>query len=171
MALPAYQRALIRLAKGVGYAPPPHAWRDQLLKLNGEFRRSPLDLGGRVALEIMIIGAGAYGLTMSFWSDALGQDLPFFRGMFIVLIGLGLYLVRLNGIWYKFAHGSISALRGKGKVLWQENLADLTYVVLAGRSINPFLTLRWPHRRRRIELYDSLLRELSPSVADRAARP
>ena len=94
----------------------------------------------------------------------MGQDAPFFGGMSVVLVALGLYLVSRNGIWYGFADGSITALRGRGKVRWSENLADLQYVVYTKGQLNPILTLRWPHRKRRIEFYASLRRELSPSV-------
>ena len=164
MALRPYQRALIGLASAAGYSPPPAAWRDQLIRLNGEFRRSAQDLGILVFIETIVIGAGVSLAVASFWGDSLGQDSPFFGGMAVVLVALGLYLVSRNRTWYRLADGSITALRGRGKVLWSENLADLQYVVYTKGQLNPFLTLHWPHRRRRIELYSSLLRELSPSA-------
>jgi hypothetical protein len=127
------------------------------------------DLGILIFIETMVIGAGASLAIASLWGNSMGQDAPFFGGMSVVLVALGLYLISRNGIWYRFAGGSITALRGRSKVLWSENLVDLKYVVYTKGQRNPFLTLRWPHRKRRIELYTSLRRELSPSVTARAA--
>lgn len=168
MALRPYQRVLIGLASAAGYSPPPVAWRDQLPRVNGDFRRSVQGLGILIFIETMVVGAGASLAIASLWGNAMGQDALFFGGMSVVLVALGLYLVSRNRIWYRFAGGSITALRG-GKVLWSENLADLEYVVYTKGQLNSFLTLHWPRRRRRIELYTSLRRELSPSVTARAA--
>lgn len=169
MALRPYQRALIGLARAAGYSPSSAAWRDQLSRVSGDFRRSVRDLGILIFIETMVIGAGASLAIASLWGNAMGQDAPFFGGMSVVLVALGLYLVSRNSIWYRFAGGSITALRGRAKVLWSENLADLEYVVYTKGQLNSFLTLHWPRRRRRIELYTSLRRELSPSVTARAA--
>lgn len=57
MALRPYERVLIGLASAVGYSPPPVAWRDQLSRVNGDFRRSVHDLGILILIETMVIGA------------------------------------------------------------------------------------------------------------------
>lgn len=165
MALRPYQRALIGLAAAAGYTPTPQAWRDQLLKINGEFRRSAPDMGLRVAFEIMLLAVGTFGAAANLRNYAPGDGNSLFAGgICVAIVAIGLSLVSHNRIWYRFADGTVSALKGRSKVLWQEDLAGLESVVYTYGQLNSFIKLRWPHRKRRIELYSSLRRELSPSA-------
>jgi hypothetical protein len=165
MALRPYQRALIGLAAAAGYTPTPQAWRDQLLKINGEFRRSARDLGFRVAFETMLIAVGTYGVIVNLRSYIPGDGNSLFAGgMCVAIVATGILLVSRNRIWYRFADGTVSALKGRSKLLWQEDLAGLESVVYTYGQLNSFIKLLWPHRKRRIELYSSLRRELSPSA-------
>jgi hypothetical protein len=170
MALHPYQRALIGLTAAAGYTPTPQAWRDQLLKINGEFRRSAPDLGFRVAFEIMLLAVGTFGAVVNLRNYTPGDGNSLFAGgMCVAIVAIGLSLVSRNRIWYRFADGTVSALKGRSKVLWQEDLAGLESVVYTYGRLNSFIKLLWPHRKRRIELYSSLRRELSPSATRRTS--
>lgn len=162
---------LLGLATAAGYTPTPQAWRDQLLKVNGEFRRSAPDLGFRVAFETMLIAVGAYGVVVNLHRYTAGDGNSLFPGgMCVAIVAIGILLVSRNRIWYRFADGTVSALKGRSKVLWKEDLAGLEAVVYTYGQFNSFIKLLWPHRKRRIELYSSLRRELSPSATRRTSR-
>lgn len=115
-----------------------------------------------MVFEIIFIGTGAYGAFNEFRSYTPGNgNAVFYGALCLGIAAMGLSLLRGNRVWYRFSGGSVSALTGRGKVLWQEDLAALKEVLYTRGRINSFITLVWADRRRRVELYASLFRELN----------
>jgi hypothetical protein len=161
--LPLYQRALIGFARGFGYVPTGPVWVHRLQSLHGEFRRSRGDRWMRYAIEAL---GGAYGAWMlgfcvqHYVRFRSGTDL-YLAAMGVALLGLMVYLVMRNGVWYRFDGGTVSAYRAAGTLLWQEDLKGLTHVVCTRGRGTAVMRLHWSDHTRRMELYDSLEAALS----------
>jgi hypothetical protein len=156
-------RLVTGLAMAVGYVPTGSSWRDRLLILNGEYRRSTSDKIFRYALEGMITMSGAllFGSSCRQYlsTGSGGWLVPCLVS--IVIVASAFYALSRNGIWYKFQRGSLSAFSASGKLLWHEDLAGLEEVLCTrGRGI-VLMTLLWPERKRKMELYASLEAVLS----------
>jgi hypothetical protein len=157
------QRLVIGFATAVGYVPTGNAWRDRLLLLNGEYRRSTSNLIFRYAMEGLITMSSAllFGSSCRQYLRTSSGAWLYLCVMSIVIVGVAFYALSRNGIWYKFRRGSLSAFSAGGKLLWHEDLSGLKAVLCTrGRGI-ALLTLLWSERKRRMELYASLEAVLS----------
>ncbi len=137
-------------------------WQDRIQALDGEFHSSAFDNGLRFLAEAASISLGALSAGTA-WRDrnwALGAF-----GL-AVIAGTWFFLVRRNGIWYRFDRGSVSACSSNGTVLWHEALTGLTEVRRHDARGFSILILRWPDRRRYLPLYSSLEKALSGSLEE-----
>jgi hypothetical protein len=160
--LPRLFRSVVTgLATAAGYVPTPDSWRDRLILIEGEFRRSPAEVMFRLVVEIAFIIVGLYG-AIGCLRRYLGgaSEFLYLAGMSLVMVALALFLMSLNWVWYRFDNGFVTAFRGSQKILWRENLSGLRYVLRTRGRLNDFITLQWADRKRRIELYASLRKEL-----------
>jgi hypothetical protein len=157
------RRLVTGLAMAVGYVPTGNPWRDRLLILSGEFRRSTSDKIWRYTMEgsITMMGALLFGSICRQYLRTGSGGWLFPCVVSIVVVASAFYALSRNGIWYKFQRGSLSAFSASGKLLWHEDLAGLKEVLCTrGRGI-VLMTLVWPDRKRRMELYASLEAALS----------
>jgi hypothetical protein len=115
----------------------------------------------RLGLEAGMIAFGSYGVAGCVRRYIEGEDGWLYPcGMFVIVIAFSFYAVSRNWVRYKFDRGSVTALRG-AKVLWHEDLTGLQYVLYTNGRWNDLITLHWPNRKRRIELYSSLQQALN----------
>lgn len=152
-----------------GRAPISHFWRDRILELNGEFRRSSADEVLRNMVEGCITLVSAVVIFTSCLHYArVGSDVwLYLDGLSLVTVGLARRAASKNGMWYQFQQGSVSAFSARGKLLWREDLSGLKAVYCTrGRAVT-CLALRWPDRTRSMEFYASLEAALCDFHRDR----
>ena len=157
------QRLLTGVAYALGAVPTQARWAHRLQHLHGEFRRTSADWWSVVftAAVLAALGGAFVGLCIR---TVLQKDSPFFSAWFAVLaavvFGLAVWFLRRLDIRYEFENGELRAVRG-GVVLWREDLTGLERVTATqGRTGVIWMTLTWPDRTRRMELYRSVQAEL-----------
>jgi hypothetical protein len=158
-----YQRSLIGLARGFGYVPTSPAWPLRLQILHGDFRRSRVDLWMRYALAAMIATWGAWQLVVHVQGYLLMRSRAdvYLGALALGILALALVLLMRNGVWYRFEGGTVSAYRGAGILLWQDDLKGLTHILCTRGGSRIVMWLHWPDHTRHMELYDSLEAALS----------
>lgn len=164
------KESALTAAAVAGFRMTPNTWKDRLCTLEGEFHRSSSEILYRYVLAAVFIACA--GLVTGFaireyriyQFDA--QVYPI-GGLAISLYSMTIYYLSRTGIWYKFDHGVVFAFRAKGKLIWKEPLANLSYVVCTEGSGVTYMTLLWRHRRRRMELYYSIKQALNAPTSDR----
>jgi hypothetical protein len=155
----AIQRVLMGVAYAMGAVPTDAHWVGRLQRLRGEFRRTRADWWavGFAAGVCVAFGGLCVGLMIGTARDPEPLFAPaWFALPAVALFGLAGWFVRKLDIQYQFEDGEVRAVR-RGVVLWREDLAGLTRVTATqGRGGMIFMTLRWPDRTRRMELYRSV---------------
>jgi hypothetical protein len=135
----------------------------RLQRLHGEFGLSDTEKRSR---KYALVGLAAPGFLFFFLAYLTSSDRnPFYHWEYCidgVLAGAAVILGvatpgRLDRRYF-FNNGVIGEMTGKGKVLWQEDLATLDY---AGCRKGKVIELHWPALRwRTLELYSSLAEQL-----------
>ena len=164
------QRLLTGVAYALGYFPTDSRWAHRLQHLHGEFRRTSSE-GWSVRLTVALLVATGGAFVGFVIRTALQKDSPFFSAWFAVLaavvFGLAVWFLRRLDIRYEFENGELRAVRG-GVVLWREDLTGLERVTATqGRTGVIWMTLTWPDRTRRTELYRSVQAELEKRSDER----
>ena len=169
----AFRGVVTNLAVLAGYVPTDKTWVDRLLAVRGEFRRSTMESTFILSMAVMAGGAAAFLLAFAFRlyrQDASSHGSLFFLGASLVLAAGTAYLFHRSRVRYVFEHGHVSSLTASGRVMWREDLAGLSDI--QGTQVRGvwWLTLRWPDRQRKLELYDSLRAALMqhPASPDQA---
>jgi hypothetical protein len=135
----------------------------RLQSLHGDFRRSRADYCIRLALAGIIAAFGASQLVLHVRGYRLMQssaDVYLGAGT-LGFLAMAAWLLMRNGVWYRFAGGTVSAYRAGGTRLWQEDLRDLSHIVCTRGRSTTVMKLHWPDHTRSMELYDSLEAALS----------
>jgi hypothetical protein len=157
---------VISVAALFGYRRTGRDWAKRLPKLNGRFRRSAVEIFNRLFLVSIALGCVA-SITFVDLSKTRPSDLrdPFVLSMMAVLIALCGYVIWPLGQSYLFKNGTLSCVWWTGRVAWCEDLSGLEYVTCSGGGGFTYMLLKWPTRRRRIELLGSLSAALSNPVS------
>jgi len=157
-------RTLSALIAGrLGFSPVGHDWVERLPHLQGHFRRSASENGLRVFFAALAFGLVPFILVMEMSRGAWLVDLldSFYLALMAAMVGLGVVMLWPLGRSYVFKNGELSCVSWRGRVMWREELRGLEYVTCSRGGGRTIMTLKWPERRRRIELFESLERALS----------
>jgi len=149
------------IASNLGYRPDAHHWAARLPQLQGHFRRSKYENGLRVFYAAFVLMLAA---VPQLAPGRVDRSDPIILVSMAVMVGLAVIMLWPLGRSYVFKDGELSLVSRRGHVVWREDLRGLEYVTCsggAGRSV--IMTLRWPDRRRRIEVFGSLEKALSGS--------
>ena len=165
-----HQRAVFGLVSALGYVPTGPTWIQRLQSLRGEFRRPGFDRTIRYAVEALgiVYTVAIVRLSLQQYARYGSVNPPLLIMAFVLAVGTA-YLLLRNGVWYRLEGGILSAHRGTGALLWQEDLHGLLRVVCTRGPTHYQIRLYWPERSRRMELYPSLevaLSEPSPRHTD-----
>ena len=155
----AVQRMLTGVAYALGYFPTDARWASRLQHLHGEFRRTSSDWWSVVLTAAIFVAMGGLfvGLMIATARQAEPLSAPAWLAVPAMLFfGLAVWFLRRLDIRYQFENGELRALR-RGVLLWKEDLTGLIRVTATeGRTGVIWMTLRWPDRTRRMELYRSV---------------
>ena len=152
------------LASVAGYYPAPPDCVRGLKELRGEFRRSRSEIIFRWITAGLFVALGAFLAGMAYGkyfgaSSASGALIPGILAF--VLVGLALGVISTIPHRYEFNSGRVSMYGWRNKLMWQEELGDLQTVMCTSTRGIIWMTLRWPRRKRSIELLDKLAEALS----------
>ena len=160
-------RSLSALVAGrLGFRPAGDDWAERLPQLNGRFRRSAYENGLRIFGAVMALALVVFVPAMEMSRGAWLVDLldSFHLALATVMVVLAVFLLWPLGRSYAIENGELSYVSRRGRTLWREDLRGLEYVTCSsGGARSPIMTLKWPDRRRRIELFESLEKALSRS--------
>jgi len=154
------ERSLSELiSEKLGYSPVGADWVERLQRVQGRFRRSRYENGlrifGAVAPPALVVMVIVTEIRRGAWLVDIVHD-PLYLTVTIVMAWLVAFLLWPLGRTYVFENGELRYLSRRGRVLWREELRGLKYVTCSSGGGRTMMTLRWPERSRRIELFDSL---------------
>lgn len=157
-------RLVTGLAGAIGFFPAPPDCVLKLQALRGEFRRSRAEVFFRLVFAATTVAGGSLFAGMAYReyfiaSSGRGGVVP----SVLALLLFGLAFVPLSSLprRYVFDSGEFSAYGWRDRLLWQEDLHGLETVSCTNARGVIWMTLKWRHRKRRIELLDTLANALS----------
>jgi hypothetical protein len=145
----------------LGYRPVGRDWAARLPHLNGHFRRNTSE-----KIHRLLYGAAglfvAVAIPVTEMSRPGSGDLhePFLQGALVTLVIISGWVLWPLTQSYVIRNVELSCVLWNGRVLWREDLAGLEYVTCSTNRGISRLVLKWPQRRRRMELFESLERAM-----------